>query len=60
METLWPSMTRKILGEHGIVNGDKQTHTTIKRLALRAFSPRHMWKYAPVVQSGIKRHIQVR
>ena len=60
VDTLWPSMTREILGENGIVNGDKQTHATIKRLVLRVFSPKFMGKYAPVVQHGISSHIKVR
>ena len=59
VDTLWPSVTRHILGENGIVNGDKETHVTMKRLVLRAFSPKYMGKYAPVVQDGISKHVKV-
>lgn len=57
VETKWPYTTRVILGTDGIVNGSKETHTTIKKLALRALSPRFMETYAPSVQRSIKKHI---
>ncbi|CAK8688964.1 unnamed protein product [Clavelina lepadiformis] len=54
----WPSTTRRILGEDGIVNGDKETHHRIKRLSLKSFSPKYMGTYAPIVQTGIKEHLK--
>lgn len=60
VETQWPYTTRVILGTDGIVNGSKETHIRIKRLALRAFSPRFMETYSKSVQRSIHIHIQVR
>nr|CAB3235442.1 cytochrome P450 26A1-like [Phallusia mammillata] len=58
VEAVWPETTRRILGTNGIVNGDKNTHTKIKRLALRAFSPKFINKYSPVMISRIESHIK--
>jgi len=58
VQTYWPSTTRRILGTNGIVNGDADTHTYIKRLALRAFSPRFMHNYAPIIQNQITTHLK--
>ncbi|XP_039260316.2 cytochrome P450 26B1-like [Styela clava] len=57
VETKWPYTTQVILGSDGIVNGCKKTHTTIKRLTLRALSPRFMETYASSVQRSVKRHV---
>uniref|UniRef100_H2YE36 Uncharacterized protein n=1 Tax=Ciona savignyi TaxID=51511 RepID=H2YE36_CIOSA len=58
VQTRWPSTTRRILGTDGIVNGDLATHCRIKRLALKAFSPKYVGTFAPVIQAGIAAHIK--
>lgn len=57
VETKWPYTTRVILGTDGIVNGPKETHTLIKKLALRALSPRFMARYSTSVQRSVKNHV---
>ncbi|XP_002123562.2 cytochrome P450 26A1 isoform X1 [Ciona intestinalis] len=58
VQTRWPSTTRRILGTDGIVNGDLATHCRIKRLALKAFSPKYIGTYAPVIQAGVAAHVK--
>ena len=59
VKTYWPSTTRRILGTSGIVNGDVHTHTLIKRLTLKAFSPKYMHNYTPIIKLGIINHLKV-
>jgi len=58
VEAVWPSTTRRILGTSGMINGDKNTRQRLKRLALRAFSPKYMNAYTSVIKSGITSNVQ--